>query len=104
MTKVKILKKCLTLELMFWYNSINCFSFNQTGGQEMPRKKQAASDGLGDATESSVAEIEVNADEGKVRAGKRANRASDEDKPVRPERDPGRMKALDTTLATLEKE
>jgi recombination protein RecA len=66
----------------------------------MPRKKQAGSDVLEEGAEAPVTETTTE-EEARPKAGKRGARA--DDKPSRPERDPGRVKALDTTLATIKK-
>src|SRR5437016_13168104 len=63
----------------------------------MPRKKQAATEGTDGAEATVVDSIE------ETKPARRSGRASADEKPVRPERDPGRAKALDTTLATLKK-
>ena len=68
----------------------------------MARKKQAASEGL-DGAETTVETLETTEDEGKAKSTRKGGRANAEEKSSRPERDPGRMKALDTTLATLKK-
>ena len=60
----------------------------------MPRKKQSTTDEVLEVTD----ETAVTEGDAKPRAGRRAA-----EKPARPERDAGRMKALDTTLATLKK-
>jgi recombination protein RecA len=63
----------------------------------MPRKKQAATEGTDGAEATVVDSIE------ETKPARRSGRASGDEKPARPERDPGRAKALDTTLATLKK-
>ena len=74
----------------------------------MPRKKQAAaevSEGGAETTVAGETDIVMAEEEAKPKAPKRAGRAvpSAEEKTGRPEHDPARMKALDTTLATLKK-
>ena len=63
----------------------------------MPRKKQAGTEGTDGAEATVVESIE------ETKPARRSGRASADEKPARPERDPGRAKALDTTLATLKK-
>jgi recombination protein RecA len=63
----------------------------------MPRKKQAATEGTDGAEATVVDNIE------ETKPARRSGRAAADEKPARPERDPGRAKALDTTLATLKK-
>jgi recombination protein RecA len=69
----------------------------------MPRKKQAGTEVVEEGAEAPVTELTAD-EEAKSRAGKKGARALTADvKPSRPERDPGRAKALETTLATLKK-
>jgi recombination protein RecA len=69
----------------------------------MPRKKQAGAEVVEEGAEAPVTELTAD-EEAKSRAGKKGARALTADvKPSRPERDPGRAKALETTLATLKK-
>jgi recombination protein RecA len=70
----------------------------------MPRKKQAGSEVVEEGAEAPVTEV-TSEEEAKPKAGRRDARASSTDEvgTARPERDPGRAKALETTLATLKK-